>query len=154
LSVAGGLTQVKYLTVDAFDSITLELRSVLAYRTERAQAEASVGYLSDRASSTRPGGDRVGWHASLQGRTRLAHEVFAELGWTRQTWLNESAYSPGLIDQIRYQNTQVLRGALIFPVAERQAIHVEVRQVRNAENISIFQYNSHQLQVSWQWKNW
>jgi hypothetical protein len=152
-SVVGGLLHVAYPDLDEFDANTLELRGLLTYRTEKFQTQASIGYLSDHGDTARPGGDRAGWYANLQGRTRIADKVFGELSWTRQTWLSESAYSPGLIDQIRYQNTQVLRGALIFPIAERQAIQVEIRQVKNAENISVFQYNSRQLQVSWQWQD-
>jgi hypothetical protein len=153
LSFIGGVSHVQYPTLDEFDANTLELRSVLTYRTETAQTQASIGYLTDRASGIRPGGDRAGWLVNLQGRTRVTDDIFGELSWTRQTWLNESSYSPGLIDQIRHQKTQILRGALIFPIAERQAIHVELRHVKNDENISVFQYNSRQLQVSWQWQD-
>jgi hypothetical protein len=152
-SVITGLSHVAYPTLHEFDANTLELRSLLTYRTEKTQAQASLGYLSDHATGTRPGGHRAGWFSSLQGRTRLAENVFGELGWTRQAWLSESAYSPGLIDDIRHQKTQVLRGALVFPVADRQSIQVELRQVKNDENISVFQYNSRQLQVSWQWQD-
>ena len=150
-SIIGGLSHVEYPTLENFDANTWELRALLAYRTEKTQAHASVGYLYDNGHAVRPGGDRAGWFTSLQGRTRLTESMFGELGWTQQTWLSKSAYSPGLIDQVRDQHTQVLRGALIFPITKQQAIHVELRQVRNDENISVFQYNSRQLQVSWQW---
>ena len=81
------------------------------------------------------------------------NKVFGELGWIRQAWAAESIYSPGLIDQVRHQTTDILRGGLIIAVAPRHALHIELRQVINAENISVFQYDSRQVQVSWQWLN-
>jgi hypothetical protein len=47
----------------------------------------------------------------------------------------------------------VFRGGLSIPLAPKQALNIEWRHVRNDENISIFQYNSSQLQVSWQWRD-
>ncbi|HYD60219.1 MAG TPA: tetratricopeptide repeat protein [Noviherbaspirillum sp.] len=152
-STIAGVSHVEYPTLESFDANTWELRGLLTYRTDRTQAHTSLGYLYDSASGARPGGDRAGWFAGISARTRIAENVYGETSWTRQNWLSRSAYSPGLIDEVRNQKTQVLRGALIFPIADRQAIHVEVRGVRNNENISVFQYNSRQLQVSWQWQD-
>lgn len=151
-SVIGGLSHVEYPTLDNFDSNTWELRGLLTYRNGRTQGHATLGYLFDKASSDRPGGDRAGWYASIQGRRRMSEHVIGELGLTQQTWLSDTAYSPGLIDEIRHQKTRVLRGALIFPVDDRQAVQIEVRDARNRDNISVFQYNSRQYQVSWQWQ--
>ncbi len=76
----------------------------------------------------------------------------AELAYTRQTWDSASAYSPELlIDQVRAQRTQVVRASLTYQMAKRQNVVLEARAVRNRENISIFQYNNRQLQLSWQW---
>ena len=88
-----------------------------------------------------------------QGRTHLSANVYAEIGWSRQTWVGQSSYTPGLIDQIRDQNQQTLRAAVIYPWSERQSLQLEVRQVWNKENISIFQYNNRQIQLSWLWQN-
>jgi hypothetical protein len=152
-STIGGVSHLKYPTLDNFDADTWELRTLLMYRADKAQGYASLGYLYDSANGARPGGDRAGWLASFYARTRLAENLIGEAAWTRQTWLSKSVYSPGLIDEVRHQKTQVLRGALIFPIADRQSIQVELRAVRNNENISVFQYNSRQLQVSWQWQD-
>jgi len=151
-NVLTGVTHADYVTLSDFNSNTWELRGLLSYRTQSGLVEASVGYLNDRAASSRPGGDRNGWFTGLYGRTQLGGDVIGELGWIRQTWKGSSAYSPGLIDQIRYQDTQILRGALVIPVAPHHSLNVELRQVRNNENISIFEYTSRQLQVSWQWQ--
>lgn len=151
-SVIGGLSHVQYPTLDNFDSNTWELRGLLTYRSGRTQGYATLGYLFDKASSDRPGSDRAGWYAGIQARRRMSEQVIGELGWTQQTWLSDTSYSPGLIDEIRHQKTRVLRGALIFPIDDRQAVQIEVRDVRNRDNISVFQYNSRQFQVSWQWQ--
>lgn len=151
-SMVTSLAHVEYPTLAKFDAYTWEARGVLTYRTEQSQAQAALAYLADQATAERPGGDRQGWSANLQGRTRLAENLFGELGWNRQDWRSQSAYSPGLIDQVRHQETQVLKGALIFPVAARQAVHLDWREVQNVENITLFQYNSRLIQVSWQWQ--
>ena len=152
-SLLTGVTHVAYPTLPNFDANTWEMRGLLNYRAQQTRAQASVGYASDRASAARPGGDRQGWFASIQGRTRVADNVFGELGWSRQTWRSESAYSPGLIDQARNQTTDILRGGLIIAIAARQAVRIEFREVKNKENIPIFQHHSRLLQVSWQWQN-
>jgi hypothetical protein len=153
LSVLGGINHVEYATLENYNSNTWELRTLLNYRTDDVQAQASAGYLVDRAISSRPGGDREGWVANLGMRTRLPYGMAGELGWTRQIWHAQSIYSPGLIDEKRNQDTQVLRGVLSYPIAAHQSLNIEVRAVRNAENISLFQYNSRQIQFHWQWQN-
>ena len=148
-----GVTHVTYPTQANFDANIWETRGLLNYYAQQTQVQASLGYSSDRASAARPGGDRQGWLASMQGHTRIADEIFGELGWSRQTWRSESAYSPGLIDQSRNQTIDILRGGLIIPVAARQAIRIELRDVKNRENISILQYNNRVLLLNWQWHN-
>jgi hypothetical protein len=85
--------------------------------------------------------------------TRINEHVSAELGWTLQNWDSQSSYSPGVLDQTRRQNTQIIRAGLIFPIKSDQSLHIEWRQVRNDENISLFQYKGQLLQLSWQWQN-
>jgi hypothetical protein len=150
-NLVAGLSHVNYAALNNFDANTLEVRAQLAYRNERYAASASLGYLDDRAAARRPGGDRHGWLGAIQARKRLAGALAGEAGYTRQTWLSRSAYAPGLIDEVRDQATQVVRGALIYSLSEKQTLQLELRQIRNRENISIFQYNNRQLQVSWQW---
>lgn len=151
-SVTTGLTHVEYLTLSNFNANTWEVRGQLNYRLEDSSASASVTRLDDRATGARPGGDRAGWLASAQWRRRLAGELTGELGYTRQTWRGAAAYSPGFIDQRRDQRTQVLRATLTYPLTRTQSLQLEARQVRNRENISLFQYNDRQLQLSWQWQ--
>jgi hypothetical protein len=151
-SLTTGLTHVEYLTQGSFNSNTAELRGQFNYRLEDNSATATLARLSDRAAATRPGGNRDGWVATAQWRRRLFGETGGELAYTRQVWNSSSAYSPGFIDQIRHQNTQVLRATVTYPLTNTQSLQIEARQVRNKENISIFQYNDRQLQFSWQWQ--
>lgn len=152
-NVLTGVTRVQYTTLTNYDSNTVELSGLLTYQGRSSQVQTSLGYVTDRGASARLGGNRDGWYASVQAQRRLADRLTGELGWSYQRWLSSSPYSPGLIDQIRRQNTHLLRAALIVPVKPQQSLQIELRQVRNNENISIFQYNSHLLQVSWQWQN-
>ncbi|HCI15010.1 MAG TPA: hypothetical protein DFK12_13985 [Gallionellaceae bacterium] len=151
--LSGGVTSVAYPTLSNFDATLWEMRGLLNYGTPLARVQATAGYSFDHALSARPGGNRRGWSASILGNGHLASNVFGELSWGRQTWLGESAYSPGLLDLARNQTMDILSASLLIPVAERQAVRVDLRQVTNRENISIFQYNNRQLLVSWQWRN-
>lgn len=153
LSLIPAIAHVKYPTLTNYDGNTVELRTQLAWRLPQVEFNASAGYLGDFAASARPGGDRTGWSSGLRGTTRIAGGALVELGWSRQIWRSRSAYSPGLIDTIRHQDLQILRGTLIFPIQQGNTLQLELRNVHNAENISIFKYNSRQLQLSWQWQN-
>ncbi|SDF93367.1 MULTISPECIES: bacterial transcriptional activator domain-containing protein [unclassified Duganella] len=150
-SVTSGITHVDYQTLANFRGNTAELRGQLVYRAGNHYASASLGLLNDRASQNRPGGNRHGSSLALQWRWLLPAATTGELGYTRQTWQSQSAYAPGLIDQVRSQAMQVWRAGLTYPLTANQNLLVEVRRVQNQENISIFQYNDRQLQLSWQW---
>lgn len=153
LDLSAGVVSIAYPTQSSFDANTWEMRGLLDYGTQRVQVQATLGCSFDHASAARPGGDRWGWSAGIQGSTRITNTVFGELGWNRQTWRGESVYSPGLIDQVRNQTTDILRAGLIFPVTAQQTVHIDLRQVWNRENVTVFEYDNQQLLVSWQWRN-
>jgi hypothetical protein len=152
-SVLGSASRTRYLTLANFDSHNLELRGQLAHRRGSLFVSASLGATDDSAREARPGGNRHGTVASVLARHPLWGDVGAELGYTRQTWLSAKPYSPDLlIDQVRAQCTQVVRGALSYRLDKNQTLLLDARLVRNRENISIFQYNDRLLQLSWQWQ--
>ncbi|NEX60894.1 tetratricopeptide repeat protein [Noviherbaspirillum galbum] len=151
-SVGAGVNHIEYATLEDYNANMFELRTQLNYRSEFTQAQAGVGLNTDRGVSTRPGKDRQGWNASISAKTLLPYRLTGELSWLRQTWLSEAVYSPGLIDERRKQDTQIIRGVLTYPLSKQQNLNLEVRAVKNDENISLFQYNSRQVQLSWQWQ--
>lgn len=151
-SLTAGVTHVEYLTLSNFNANTTELRGQLNYRLDQASASATLAVLDDHALAQRPGGDREGWQANVQWRHTLGDKFSAEVGMNHQHWRGNALYSPGFIDQTRRQSTQVLRAALSYTLTPSQTLQLEARQIRNAENISIFQYNDRQLQLSWQWQ--
>ncbi|WP_183440065.1 tetratricopeptide repeat protein [Pseudoduganella violacea] len=151
-SVTGGLTHVAYTTLENFDANTVELRSQLSYRGGDSYASLSLAAQRDHALAARPGGDRHGWQVAAQWRRRLYGELIGELGYNRQQWNNERVYAPGFLDQVRRQASHLWRATLSYPLTRTQSLIVEGRAVRNKENISIFQYNDRQLQISWQWQ--
>lgn len=151
-SLTAGVTHVEYLTLSNFNANTTELRGQFNYRLDQSSASATLAVLDDHALAQRPGGDRQGWQANLQWRHMLGDKLSAEVGLNHQHWRGSALYSPGFIDQTRRQSTQVLRAALSYPLTPSQTLQLEARQIRNAENISIFQYNDRQLQLSWQWQ--
>ncbi len=153
LQVAGTVSHVRYLTLQNFDANSAELRAQLLYRSNSLYASAGGSYLYDKAEASRPGGDRDGWQFSALVRRQLPFRTIGELGFNRQTWRNREQYSPGLIDIVRRQGTNVWRGMLNYPVNANHSIVLEGRIIRNNENISLFQYNDRQLQVSWQWQS-
>lgn len=151
LGVSGVLTHVDYLTLSNFNSDTLELRSQLSWRGQGAYASAGLAYLDDHATAARPGGDRRGANLALLLRQRLAPALEGEFGYLRQNWQSQSIYAPGLIEQRRDQRNELWRASLTYALTKNQNLQLELRQVHNRENISIFQYNNRQLQLSWHW---
>jgi hypothetical protein len=152
LHLIGAVTRNDYATLSAFDSNLFEGRVLLSHHLDGFSATASAGLMSDRARGDRPGGNRHGNYLSLNLRQPIAWGLTGELAWTRQTWDSASPYSPELlIDQVRAQRTQVARASLSYRIGKQQSVVLEARAVRNRENISIFQYNNRQLQLSWQW---
>lgn len=150
--VVAGVTYNTFPSLSNFDSSTQDLRGHLSWRGLRTYASFAAGYQNDHALDRRPGGDRDGAYVNLLLRRALRPDLSAEVGYTRQTWNSSQAYSPGLIDEVRDQTTQVVRGLLSWSVGKRQTLLLEGRIVRNRENISIFQYNNRQLQLSYQWQ--
>lgn len=153
LGAVGGWTRVAYPSLTGFDSQLWESRGVLTYRNADLYAQAGVGYAYDKGSDQRPGSDRSGVVANLTGRMRLSGEIFGELSWNRQNWEGRQIYSPGLIDVRRQQDSRLLRAAVIVPVTLQHAVHFEFRDVRNRENVSLFEYEGRLLQISWQWQS-
>ncbi|MET0264780.1 MAG: tetratricopeptide repeat protein [Duganella sp.] len=150
-SVLGSVSRLRYQTLSNFDATTYEIRPVLGYRSERGQAQLSAGYQRDLGNVRRPGGDRTGWSARFYGRRVLIADIQAELELSSQHWNGAAAYSPGLIDTVRRQNNTVLRSVLTYPLGNGHSVQLEWRQARNRESVSIFQYNSRQVQLSWRW---
>jgi hypothetical protein len=148
------LTYNSFPSLTNFDSRTHELRAHLSWRANGGgtYTSATIGYLYDHALALRPGGDRNGTFANLLLRSHQGRGINTELGYSHQTWHSSRAYSPGLIEQIRSQVTQVVRGTISYAIGKSQTVILEARAVRNRENISIFRYNNRQLQLSWQWQ--
>lgn len=153
LAVAGNISHVSYPTRTAYDATTLELSTLLTYRAKRDQLQFTVSRLRDHGVDARPGGDRGGWFGSLQWYTLLGPGWYAEAGLTHQHWQSDSMYSPGLIEVARRQNLSSGRAAVQWYFRPNVSLHLEGRVVRNRENISLFQYNSHALQLSMRWDN-
>ena len=152
-TLMGGLTHMSYQTLSNFDANISELRNTLSYRADAYQTQLSVGWQNDHAVSSRPGGDRQGASAGVFVHGKLWRQFEGELDWTLQRWNGASAYSPGVIDVVRRQDTRALRAALLYPVSANSTVQLEWRQVHNRENISIFQYDNRQLQLSWRWQD-
>ena len=150
--LTGSWSYIAYPTLSNFDAQWWETRGALSYLGDDSWWQANVGAVKDRQAGERPGGDRTGSFANIRGRFSLGSRVQAELGWQFQHWEGEKAYFPGLIDVQRTQNTNFMRMAAIFPLNECHAINLEFKDIRNQENISIFEYRNWILQLNWQWQ--
>ncbi len=151
-NLVGSVTYNTFPSLTNFDSTTQELRGHLSWRDGDSYASATLGYLNDHALAQRPGGDRKGSFVNLLLRRHLGRGINTEFGYSHQTWDSSGAYSPGLIEQQREQATQVARASVSYAINKKHSVVLDARVVRNRENISIFQYNNRQLQLSWQWQ--
>lgn len=152
VGLMGGLSGVAYPTLSGFDAIWAQAQGVLRYRRDDLSGQLSASALQDRGTIERPGGHRSGVFVDFQARRGLAPGVVGELGWLWQRWEGTRAYSPGLLDVTRLQQTRVLRAAVSYQLSAQQALILELKDTRNDENISIFDYRNLALQLSWQWQ--
>lgn len=151
VSVQGALAHLSYKTLKSFDANTGELRAVLSYRAGQRVAQFGAGALKDNATADRPGGDRRGWQANVSLRGKVWDKLDGELDLSQVNWRGQRAYAPGLIDQLRRQDTLAARATLLYPLSQRATLILDLRHVRNRENISIFEYNNNQVQLSLRW---
>lgn len=148
-SLAAAQSYLKYVDQSVFDARQSELRGVLSHEGARNRLNVAVGALRDYGRQDRPGGDRDGWSVNLWGRL-LWGSTTAEFMWSRQYWEGSRRFAPGLIEQVRKQDVEQWRLALVQPVSGRHSVVAEVRQVDSRENVSIFSFRSRQFALSWQ----
>lgn len=153
IALAANASHVSYTTRQDYDSSTFELGTIATYRSKRDQVQLTLHSARDNGSATRPGGDRRGWFANAQWYTMLKSGWYAEAGLTHQHWQGERAYSPGLIEQSRRQDTTTGRAAVQWYFRPNVSLQLEARAVRNHENIPLFQYNSRAVQLNLRWDN-
>lgn len=150
--MAGIWSASSYPGLNGLDAQWWETRVTLAYRKNDLWLQTSASAVRDRARGQRPGGDRAGMLAGVQGRMNFGHGVLGELGWQVQDWRESRPYFPGVIDVRRIQKTTILRAAAVFPLNAEHAAVLEFRNTRNQENISLFDYSARTLQLNWQWQ--
>lgn len=152
-AVTANLSHVDYPTRPAYDGNTVELGGILGYRNRLGLAQATLTRLHDDSGAQRPGGDRAGWFGSLQWYGDVNDHLALEAGLAHQQWRSDSAYSAGVIDARRLQETTTLRAAGQWHLRPHTSLVLEWRGTFNRENISLFQYNSRALQLSLRWDN-
>ena len=150
--VTGSWSHIAYPTLSNFDAQWWEARGGLSHQGEDSWWQANVGTVTDKQSDERPGGNRTGIFANIRGRFALGSRVQGEIGWQFQRWEGDKAYFPGLIDLQRIQNTSLIRTAATFSLNDCHAMNLEFKDIRNDENISIFEYRNWILQLNWQWQ--
>lgn len=147
---SGSVTRIDYPTLRGYDSLQYEAAGWLAWNNEDAMLRLNGGANTDQARGQRAGGNRRGWFVGLNGRFRLPAMAVAEVDWSQQRWRDADTYSAVLIPRQRLQNTAQLRASVFVPLFTDQGVHIEYRDTRNRENISLFEYRARLLQVSWQ----
>ena len=152
LRLTGILNSTAYASLEGFDAQWREARATLSHHSEDWLLQASASSVQDQARGQRPGGNRAGMLAGLQGRMNLGKGVTAELGWQLQNWAGSRDYFPGLLDTPRLQRTRTFRASTTFPLSAEHALVLEFRDTRNHENISIFDYRNRTVQLNWQWQ--
>lgn len=148
--VSGGWGRVSYATLAGFDARWWDARAAVSYARPGLAAQASVAVLRDEGQAVRPGGNRSGWSVDALLRWPLGNTAVAELGGGVQVWQDAHAYSPGVIDERRYQDTVFGRAAVVWPTGPEGQWMLELRQVRNNENIALFGYDTLSLRLAYQ----
>ncbi len=152
-SLTAGVSHVTYPTRSNYDGSTIEAGGALSYRHRGVRLYSGAGVVTDRGQSGRLGGNRDGWYGNVLLFGIINDRFSGQLGWTRQVWRGSEVYSQNVIDLVRRQDTRQLSAGLTMELGERQSVQLEWRGIRNQENISLFQYNSRTVQLTWRWDN-
>jgi hypothetical protein len=152
-SLTTGLSHVTYPTRSNYDGSTLEAGTALSWRRRSFQAYGALGVQTDHGQSGRLGGNRDGWYNNVLLYSTFGERFSGQAGWTRQVWRSSKLYSPGLIDLVRRQDTRQLSASVTMETGVNHSLQLEWRGVHNRENISLFQYNSRTVQLTWRWDN-
>lgn len=150
-SISTGATHFQYPTLLNYDSTIYEFKNRLIFEKDNYQIQSFFGYLFDTPSNSRTGGARSGSFLGLTFRNKISPKLETEISWNRQLWKSQSAYSPGLIDQVRNQITDQKKVSFIFHAGTQSNLRLELRSLKNKENISILQYNNKSILLSWNW---
>lgn len=142
---------VRYPNLTHFNSTICELRGQAEYRFDSGYARLGVSKLWDAAHGQRPGGNRGGWQLTGKVVFPGPQQSTGEVGLLAQYWDSNSAYSPGIINEVRQQRLYTLHATWSIPVDRNQTLTLELRQSLNRENIPIFEYESRAIQMGWQW---
>ena len=152
-SLTAGVSHVSYPTRSNYDGSTIEAGGALSYRHRGVRLYSGAGVVTDRGQSGRLGGNRDGWYGNALLFGVFDDRFSGQVGWTRQVWRGSAVYSENVIDLVRRQDTRQLSAGLTMELGGRQSVQLEWRAVRNQENISLFQYNSRTVQLTWRWDN-
>jgi len=148
------LVHTKVAQQPAFDGLQSSLSSSLSGAWGALQWQAEAGLDWDRAASAlRPGGDMRGGHLGAQVQHPLgqvAGRPLQLLGqWQWQHWRSSQAYAPGLIELRREQNLHQASLALRWQQSPATAWRLDWRWLQNDENIALFAYRGHSVQLLW-----
>jgi hypothetical protein len=155
--LSAALQQLQYPTLTNFDATRWELNNHLSRESAQSRWQATLGVLYDQGHAQRPGGNRRGWLAGAYWSATVGQwqqqPLIARLQWQWQNWSGAHAYAPGVVDAIRIQRTRTASAALLWQPDPHNAWILELRHVRNNENIGLFAYDMTQLQLNWrhQW---
>lgn len=156
-NLSAGLTRLNYPALPDFDARQWDARLHLEHASALQRLEAYASAAQDLGRAQRPGGDRDGWGLGLDWQRQLGTAwgqlVVARAGLDWMQWRSRAPYAPGFIDVRRVQRTWTGTAALVLPVQDDAAWVLELRQVRNDENIGLFAYDVRTLQISYQ-KRW
>lgn len=150
LSLSGSVARSEYPTLLNYDGTIWELRGILTKQAANYQLQVAASALADIGNDFRIGGNRHGGSIGAQYQHKLSERFATDLSWQRQRWQSAKIYSPGTVDIIRSQDTEIFRIAVGMLLKDRQKLLLEARRTLNRENISLFDYSSSAVQLSWQ----
>lgn len=150
LGAVGMGTRSHYPSMSSFDSQVYELRGFVGHQTRSREWQFSLGPSFDLASGSRPGGDRSGFSAILEGRHSVGSRALFHWELHHTHWLSDSPYSPGLIQDRQHQRTTRVRAGLLYRLDPSNALIGEVTAVDNRDRIAPFAYRGNVLFLGWQ----
>lgn len=144
------LMKSRYPVNTAFDSTLAQARigwdPVLA---NGWRLRSRLGWLLDRADSTRPGGDRRGWTSSLSLNIPLADRNMLEFDFRLDRSASDQAYLAGLFDMHRIQRLRQIGATWSRPIGAQSSLELTLRGLRSDDSVPFLGYRQYTGIVSW-----
>jgi hypothetical protein len=144
--VAGTKTWLQFAQRPQLDARQLDLRMKWRHEDTRWRLGIDAGFTADMQAHLRPGGNRVGGQAQVQGAWVLRPSTALEASWRRSRLVDGAPYSPLLFGSTeRDSRVTAVSVGLRQRMSSQWGLRLEARHVQARDTVPLFTYQTKAL---------